>query len=68
MNSTKKAARVAGALYVRNSVPGFVRLPYVPGKRIVSGNAPLPGLRSRHFQVCDDSDGRGIADEVLAFD
>ncbi|MGA7926475.1 MAG: DUF4386 domain-containing protein [Candidatus Sulfotelmatobacter sp.] len=102
MNSTKKAARVAGALYVLNSVPGFVCLQYVPGKLIVSGNATatasnilaserlfrfsiaceligvttfvfvvwalLPGLRNPHFQVCGNSYGRGIADDVLAFD
>src|ERR1700674_5393407 len=39
MNSTKKAARVAGALYVLNGLTGFFSLQYVPGKLIVSGNA-----------------------------
>ena len=41
MNSTKKAARLAGALYVLNGVTGFFSLQYVPGKLIVSGNATM---------------------------
>jgi hypothetical protein len=39
MTSTKKAARVAGLLYVLMSIPGFFSIMYVPGKLIVSGNA-----------------------------
>jgi Domain of unknown function (DUF4386) len=39
MNSTKKAARLAGALYVLNGVTGFFSIMYVPSKLIVSGNA-----------------------------
>lgn len=39
MNSTKNAARVAGALYGLNGLTGFFSLQYVPGKLIVSGNA-----------------------------
>jgi len=39
MNSTKKAARLAGALYVLNGVTGFFSLMYVPSRLIVSGNA-----------------------------
>lgn len=39
MNSTKKAARVAGVLYLVNGVTGFFGIIYVPNKLIVSGNA-----------------------------
>lgn len=39
MNSTKKAARVAGVLYLVNAVTGFFGIIYVPAKLIVSGNA-----------------------------
>ncbi|HVH72660.1 MAG TPA: DUF4386 domain-containing protein, partial [Candidatus Dormibacteraeota bacterium] len=39
MNSTKKAARIAGVLYLVNGVTGFFGIIYVPGKLIVSGNA-----------------------------
>ena|ERR1700680_1282002 len=39
MNSTKRAARVAGALYLISGVFGFFDLMYVPSKLIVSGNA-----------------------------
>lgn len=39
MNSTKKTARLAGALYLVNGVTGFFGIIYVPSKRNVSGNA-----------------------------
>jgi hypothetical protein len=39
MNSTKKTARVAGALYVLNGVTGFFSIMYVPSRLIVSGDA-----------------------------
>jgi hypothetical protein len=39
MNSTKKTARIAGALYLLNGVTGFFGIIYVPGKLFVSGNA-----------------------------
>ncbi|HKW61960.1 MAG TPA: DUF4386 domain-containing protein [Candidatus Acidoferrum sp.] len=39
MNSTKKAARLAGVLYLVNAVTGFFGIIYVPGKLMVSGNA-----------------------------
>jgi hypothetical protein len=39
MNSTKKAARVAGLLYLVNAATGFFGIVYVPGRLIVSGNA-----------------------------
>ena len=39
MNSTKKTARVAGALYLLNAVTGFFGIIYVPSRLIVSGNA-----------------------------
>jgi hypothetical protein len=39
MNSTKKAARVAGLLYVLTSIPGVFSLLYIPSHFIVSGDA-----------------------------
>ena len=39
MNSTKKAARLAGVLYLINGVTGYFSIIYVPTKLIVSGNA-----------------------------
>ncbi len=39
MNSTKKTARVAGALYLLNAVTGFFGIMYVPSRLIVDGNA-----------------------------
>ena len=39
MNSTKKAARIAGLLYVLTSIPGAFCLLYIPSRFIVSGNA-----------------------------
>jgi hypothetical protein len=38
MNSTKKTARLAGALYLVNGMAGFFGIVYVPGKLIVTGN------------------------------
>ena len=39
MNSTKKAARIAGTLYLVNAVTGFFSIIYVPSKLIVAHNA-----------------------------
>lgn len=39
MNSTKRMARLAGALYLVNAVTGFFSIIYVPGKLMVPGNA-----------------------------
>jgi hypothetical protein len=39
MNSTKKTARVAGALYLLSAVPGFFSTMYIPRTLIVTGNA-----------------------------
>jgi len=39
MNSTKKAARVAGLLYLLTSIPGVFSLLYVPSHFIVAGDA-----------------------------
>ena len=39
MTSTKRAARLAGWLYLGCSVPGFFGLMYVPSRLIVSGDA-----------------------------
>jgi len=38
MNSTKKAARVAGVLYLVNAATGFFGIIYVPGRLMISGN------------------------------
>lgn len=40
MNSTKKAARVAGCLYFLTSIPGVFSLLYLPSHFLVSGDAP----------------------------
>lgn len=45
MNSTRKAARIAGLLYFVNGVTGFFGIVYVPGKLIVSGNAAATANR-----------------------
>jgi Domain of unknown function (DUF4386) len=39
MNSTKKAARIAGVLYLVNGVTGFFGIIYVPSRLIISSNA-----------------------------
>ena len=39
MNSTKKAARIAGLLYLLTSIPGFFSLVYIPSRFIVYGDA-----------------------------
>ena len=39
MNSTKKAARIAGWLYLVNGLTGFFGIVYVPGRVIVPGDA-----------------------------
>lgn len=39
MNSTKRTARIAGALYLVNAVTGFFSIIYVPSKLFVNGNA-----------------------------
>jgi hypothetical protein len=39
MNSTKKAARTAGLLYVLASIPGIFGLLYVPSRLVVRGDA-----------------------------
>jgi hypothetical protein len=39
--STRKTARLAGALYVLNGVTGFFSIMYVPSRLIVSGNATV---------------------------
>ena len=39
MNSTKKAARVAGLVYVLMSIPGGFSLLYIPSVLLVPGDA-----------------------------
>src|SRR5215470_16126215 len=41
MNSTKKAARIAGTLYILASLVGVVRLMYIPNTLFVHGNATV---------------------------
>ena len=45
MNSTKKAARVAGSLYLLASIPGVFSLLYIPSHFIVSGDAAATASR-----------------------
>ena len=45
MNSTKKAARVAGLLYLLTSIPGFFSLLYIPSHFMVPGDAPATAKR-----------------------
>jgi len=49
MNSTKKAARVAGLLYVLASIPGVVSLLHIPSHFIVSGNAAATKIAASEF-------------------
>jgi hypothetical protein len=62
MNSTKKTARIAGALYLVNGVTGFFSIIYVPSKLFVSGNAAATAdnilASERLFRL-------GIASEVI---
>lgn len=62
MNSTKKTARIAGALYLVNAVTGFFGIIYVPGRLIVTGNATA----TAHNILASESLFRfGIASELI---
>jgi Domain of unknown function (DUF4386) len=43
MNPIQKTARIAGALYVAGSIPGFFAIIYIPGKFIVDSNPTATG-------------------------
>ncbi len=45
MNSTKKAARVAGLLYLLACIPAPFSLIYVPNTLIVPGNATATAIK-----------------------
>ena len=51
MNSTKKAARVAGLLYLLNGVTGFFSIIYIPSTFIVSGDATATANRIMASQM-----------------
>ena len=62
MNSTKKTARIAGALYLVNAVTGFFSIIYVPTKLFVSGDA---GATARNILASERLFRLGIACEVI---
>jgi Domain of unknown function (DUF4386) len=62
MNSTKKTARIAGALYLVNGVTGFFSIIYVPSKLFVSGNA---GATADNILASERLFRLGIASEVI---
>ncbi|HTT32246.1 MAG TPA: DUF4386 domain-containing protein [Methylomirabilota bacterium] len=64
MNSTKKAARVAGLVYFLASLPAPFVLIYIPGKLIVRGDAAA----TAHNILASESLFRiGIVGELLSF-
>lgn len=62
MNSTKKAARLAGLLYLGSSIPGFFGLMYVPSTLIVSGG---PAATVRNIAASETLFRSGIITNVL---
>ena len=64
MNSTKKAARVAGILYVLTSIPGAFSLLYVPSHFIVSGD---PAATANKIAASDFVFRLGIISEMTGF-
>lgn len=62
MNSTKRTARIAGALYLVNAVTGFFSIIYVPGRLIVLGN---PAATARNILASERLFRLGIASEVI---
>ena len=62
MNSTKRTARIAGALYLVNAVTGYFSIIYLPSRLMVSGNAAATAgnilASERLFRL-------GIASEVI---
>ena len=64
MNSTKKAARFAGLLYLLASIPGFYCLIYIPTHFIVSGDAAATAEKISRAEFAYRF---GIVMEVAAF-
>jgi len=64
MNSTKKAARVAGILYVLTSIPGAFSLLYVPPHFIVSGD---PAATANKIAMSEFVFRLGIISEMAGF-
>jgi hypothetical protein len=62
MNSTKKAARIAGALYLVNGVTGFFGIIYVPSKLIISGNV---AATANNILASETLFRLGIASELI---
>jgi hypothetical protein len=62
VNSTKKAARIAGVLYLVNGVTGFFSIIYVPSKLFVSGDA---AATAHNILVSERLFRLGIACEVI---
>ena len=63
MDSTKKAARLAGVLYLVNGVTGFFGIIYVPSKLFVSGNA---AATAHNILASERLFPLGIASELIA--
>src|SRR5262249_1877229 len=64
MNSTKRAARVAGFLYLLTSIPGFFSLLYVPSHFIVSGDATATAIK---ITASESIFRLGIVSELIGF-
>ena len=64
MNSTKKAARLAGLLYAATLIPGFFSLLYVPSRFIVSGDAAATADR---IAASEFVYRLGIVSELIGF-
>lgn len=64
MNSTKKAARVAGLLYLLTSIPGVFSLLYIPSHFIVSGDAAATANKIRTSEFIFRL---GIVSELMGF-
>jgi len=62
MNSTKKAARIAGLLYLVNGVTGFFGIIYVPSKLIISGNV---AATANYILASETLFRFGIASELI---
>src|SRR5215813_5485060 len=64
MTSTKRAARIAGWLYLLTSIPGFFCLIYIPSHIIVSGDA---AATARKIAASEFVFRLGIVSEIASF-
>jgi hypothetical protein len=64
MNSTKKAARTAGLLYLLTSIPGAFCLIYIPSRFIVSGDATATASK---IAASEFIFRLGIVSELISF-